>query len=729
MPLDVRRLRKWFAFGAIAVVIMVAALYVYGRIRLLRSVGEIPGKLGVEVQQSTEGFTLSKSEGGRTLFTVKASKAVQFKQGGRAQLHEVSIEVFGREGNRYDRIYGSDFSYEPQTGDIAAQGEVHIDIGSAQNGGQQDAVKDSIHFQTSGVVFNQKTGFAATKQRIEFRIPQASGWAMGATYDSRKALLTLESSVHVRLAQGADIVAQHGTITRDPRQAVLSVVRVEQPSGTADADKLTIALSENNTVERILAGGSFRAQSRSSAAAAVRSSQAEFFLAKNDALRSAVLTGDVSFEQGGQSPVRGSASRAVLDFGPRNSIGKIRATGGVKLAQAGEQQAELSAESLDVLFRNGRPQRAQTGGAGAAQIALREKGAQGETVATAAQFDIQFANGRLASLHGAPDARIVSRAPGQPERTSSSRQLDATFNSGAKLAAIVQQGEVSYQDGQMTATAEKAAYNPQNETLALTGSPRMAQSGMLLTAETMRFNRRTGEATAEGDVKTTYNEVRQQPSGAMLATADPIHVTAARMTAGRNAAIARYSGGARLWQGANIVEAAAIEFDRDRRSILASSSATRRVSTVFVEGGRTGRVTPVNVTAARLSYEDSERRARFEGGVVLKGADLSVTADRAEVRLQPQGQKTGAAAASQVEEITAVGHVAIEQPSRKATGELLVYTAYEGKFVLTGGPPSIFDAEHGRISGDSLTFYSRDGRVLVGSRDSSRTVTHTRVNR
>jgi lipopolysaccharide export system protein LptA len=281
----------------------------------------------------------------------------------------------------------------------------------------------------------------------------------------------------------------------------------------------------------------------------------------------------------------------------------------------------------------------------------------------------------------------------------------------------------------MTATAEKATFNPQNETLTLTGSPRVVQSGLVLAAEIMRLNRRSGEAAAEGDVKTTYNEVRPQAGGAMLATADPIHVTAERMTANRNVAVARYSGGARLWQGANIVEAPVIEFDRDRRRIVASSSGARRVLTVFVQDNRTGRATPVTVTATRLSYEDSERQAQFEGGVILKGADVSITADRADVRLQPRGQKSGAATASQVEEITAVGHIAIEQPSRKATGERLVYTTYDGRFVLTGGPPSIFDAEHGRISGDSLTFYSRDGRVLVGSRDSSRTVTHTRVDR
>jgi len=49
--------------------------------------------------------------------------------------------------------------------------------------------------------------------------------------------------------------------------------------------------------------------------------------------------------------------------------------------------------------------------------------------------------------------------------------------------------------------------------------------------------------------------------------------------------------------------------------------------------------------------------------------------------------------------------------------------------VLTGGPPSIFDAEHGKITGDSLTFYKRDDRVLVEGKEASPTVTTTRVAR
>jgi lipopolysaccharide export system protein LptA len=71
--------------------------------------------------------------------------------------------------------------------------------------------------------------------------------------------------------------------------------------------------------------------------------------------------------------------------------------------------------------------------------------------------------------------------------------------------------------------------------------------------------------------------------------------------------------------------------------------------------------------------------------------------------------------------------VVIQQPKRRAEGQKLVYTAAEDKFVLTGGPPSIFDAEQGKITGVSLTFFRRDDRVLVEGGASAPVVTQTRV--
>lgn len=747
--MDVRRLRKWFAVAAVAVVAVVAAFYFYAQLRLRRAIQEAPRKLGVQVQQSTEGFTLSKSEAGRTLFTIHASKAVQYKEGGRAQLHEVSIIVYGRESDRFDQISGSDFEYDPQSGDVTAHGEVHIDLQSnAQGPARPDQaippeLKNPVHLKTSGLSFNHKTGLAATRERIEFRIPQASGSAMGATYDVKGNVLALDSSVRVQTVQGATILARHGVVTRDPRRAVLSEVRVERPGGDFEADKLTAFLRDDNSIERMLAAGNVRGTTGGATPGKVRAPQAEFFMSPKDTVRSAVLSGGVSFEQVGASPWHGTAGRATLEFAAGNVLSRIKATDAVKLTQdqaaareRPSQSLDLIAEAVDIFMRKGQIERAQT--RKASQITLRPQQPgppkSETTVITAGRFDATFGpQNRIKTLRGAPNAKIVSSLPGQPDKVSTSRELDAVFSgTGGAIASLTQQGDVQYADGLRTASAGKALYTPGDENLVLTGSPRVVERGLTTTARLLRLNRRSGDAAADGDVRTTYNEVQPQPGGALLATADPIHVTANSMTAHRDTGMARYTGSARLWQATNIIEAPTIELDRERRNMVAQAGRGQRVSTVFVQTDKKGKVTPVNVTAAGLTYSDAQRKARFEGGVVLKGADATMTADHADVWLLPRGQKSApgpAAGGNQVEQIVAEGHVAIQEPSRKATGERLVYTAADGKFVLTGGPPSIFDAEHGTTTGDSLTFFSRDDRVRVGSENSTRTVTQTRVNK
>jgi len=46
---------------------------------------------------------------GTPYFKVQASKAVQFKQGSRVELHDVTITLYGRDSSRFDQIYGADF--------------------------------------------------------------------------------------------------------------------------------------------------------------------------------------------------------------------------------------------------------------------------------------------------------------------------------------------------------------------------------------------------------------------------------------------------------------------------------------------------------------------------------------------------------------------------------------------------------------------------------------------
>jgi lipopolysaccharide export system protein LptA len=754
MSLQISHLRRWFAAGAIGLLLVVAGVYFYARNRVQNALKEVPAKIGVEIQQSAQGFTYSHSEGSHTLFKIQASKSVQYKDGGRVELHDVTITLYGRDSNRFDQIYGADFEYDPRSGDVVGKGEVQMDLEANPEGlihpdqATPKELKNPIHLVTTNLLFNQKTGNAQTLEKVEFSLPQASGSALGLSYVATTTVLTLQSQVDVDFhgATPARLTAIHGTITKNPRVVDLDLPRLQNGARRATADKGTLFLRADNTVERILAAGNVRVESEASGSERVQSDQMELLVAeKQDAVRSATFWGDVQVENAGPQPMQGNAGRVVLNFTGNNVLSTVHSQENVRLVQhqkpasasASAQDVEVTASVIDFVVADGRRlQRADT--SGAAQIALRPVPPTGQqTLVTAGKFHAGFDDlGQLASLHGAPNARIMSQTQGQPDRVSTSNTLDATFHPGSGIDSIVQQGSVAYTDGDRKAWGDHATYTPADQMLVLTGSPRVVDGGMTTTSRTMRLNRATGDAFADGEVKSTYSDLKAQPNGALLAASDPIHVTARAMTAHRSPAIALYTGDARLWQNANVIQAPSIQFDRNHRSVVAQGSPTQPVSTVLVQIEKSGKVTPVKITSNRLTYTDSERKAHFEEAVQAKGADLTITSKVMDVFLQPRDQATSnqsitgtGAGTGKIDHIIAAGQVLIVQPGRRATGDQLVYTTSDDKFVLKGGSPSIFDAEQGKITGVSLTLFRHDGRVVVEGNNTSPTVTQTRVAR
>jgi lipopolysaccharide export system protein LptA len=761
MPLPVSRLRRWFAAGAILMVVVVAGMYLYARWRVRNALHDIPQKIGIEIQQTAEGFSISKSDEGRTLFTVGASKAVQFKQGGRAELHDVKIVVYGKDASRFDRITGDDFEYDPASGDVTAKGVVQIDLEANPEGlhaADQTApqrVKNPIHIEASGLVFNRTSGNASVHGRVIFQTPQASGSAIGIQYISKSGTLSLLSDISLDTSspQPAHLTAAHAEILKQPRQVVLSQPRMLRDHQELWSDTATFFLRPDNTVARILAEGNVETQLHGVSDARSRADRAELLLAgPRNFLQTAMLSGNVRLSSQGAQPSEASAGRATLRFAGKQILQTVRAEGGVRLAQQKStgavvtssattkskiaafdtQDLELTAQTMDFIVKNGRHlERAET--IGTPQIVITQASVHQKTVVTAGKFMFGFTDqNQLSNLHGAPDARIVSSTTGQPDRLSTSQILDIAFRPTGGIASITQSGDVAYVDGTRKAWGQRATYTTANQFLVLNGSPRVADSGMTTTAQVIRLDRATGDATAEGGVKSTYSELKAQPDGALLASADPIHVTSRSVLARRTPPVAIYSGNARLWQNANVVESPTIQFDREHRSLVAQGTVAHPVSTVLVQADKSGKATPVTITSLRLAYNDSERKIVLDGGVTAKGADVTMTARQMNVFLQSRAQTQASsqgATPGQLDRIVADGNVVITQPSRRATGERLEYLAADEKFVLTGGSPSIFDAEHGKITGDSLTFFRRDDRVLVEGRETSPTTTRTQVAR
>ena len=767
MQLQIPRLRRWLVAAALVLICVVAGIYVHRRHQSRDVLKQIPAKMNLDIQQTAEGFKVSKSEQGHTLFTIQASKAVQFKLGGRAELHNVKITLYGRDTSRYDQIYGDDFAYDPQSGDVTAKGEVRIDLEANPEGllkpdqSKPTVMKNPIHLVTRDVVFNQKTGDAFTPAQVELQMPQVGGSARGLHYRASDNLLTLDSQVDLATlgSRTMKLKAERAVITKTPRQIVVDSPRLTHGAQNVQARKATLYLRQDNSVDHVIANDEVEAESTGESAIHARAAQAEFAMNQaQDGISSARFSGDVQVEAAGEHPRRLSAGRILVDFSGRNRVSKIRGEDNVKLAElsspnresesvagpnhkqaalptassSNTQQVEITAPAMEFFIADGkRLERAETSAGG--RITISPPAGQGPTTrVTAGKFQARFdGQNRLASMHGSPEAKVVSTAAGEPDRTSTSEAIDVAFRPAGGIEAVVQQGNVEYRDAERLASADRARYTPGDQLLELTGSPRMIDKGLLTTARTFRMNRASGEAVAEGNVKTTYSDVREHPNGALLAGGSPIHVVAHRMSAQRGSAIATYTGDARIWQDANVVDASTIQFDRDRRSVVAQSDG-KLVSTVLVQVDKEGNVTPVSITSGRLTYTDDQHDAHFDGGVNARGRDIAVTADHLDAFLVPRDQTTQNRAIKgqgQLQRMVAEGNVVIQAPTRRATGDKLVYTTDDDKFVLSGGTPSIFDAERGKIRGDSLTFFRRDDRVLVEGRDTSPTVTQTRVAR
>ncbi len=741
MPLDSKRLSRIFAAGAVIAVLVAAGFYLRGLIRVSTQAVKVPAKIPANVGSTANGFTFTKYDGPKKLFTIQAASVQQYKDGGRAALHDVSIIVYGRNQDRSDQIYGSDFAYDPVAKVVTAEGEVRIDLEAdsavSAPAGKPTApeTRNLIHVKTSGLTFNENTGIAQTKAAIEFLVPEANGSAVGASYDSHGGILVLKSNVKIATTgqRKANIRGQSATITKNPNKIVLQFASIDEPPRAMSADRVTVFLRDDNNVDRVVGSGNLRATNSGPKGFEVTAPEGELTMADANQAKSGVLSGGVTFASKSESPAQGTAGRILLSFGAANQLTKARAVESVRLRQgpSGKSQ-ELHANAVDLYLKNGKQLEKAVTSNGPAEI-VRDQG-QGKTTISAGRFETKFnRQNRPVSLYGTPDTKIVDSAPGKPDRILTARELTAKFNDKGEIVEAEQSGEFHYLSGTQTATAEHARYGSADETILLSGSPRVmdskVDSEVTLTADSVQLNRKTQTAFAEHNVKSTYAGLKAQPNGAMLGSAEPIHVTGDTVTANSSTGAAKYTK-ARLWQGPNIVEAPSITFDRMRRSLLAQGSQNTQVASVFVQRDKNGKLTPVNVTSDRLSYVDSERKAVFSGNVKVHSQDTNIASDSVQVFLLAQKNQTETGSASQLERIVAQGDVQIQQGTRRAVGAQLIYTAAEEKMVLTGTSghaPRIFDAERGQISGDSLTFFTHDGRVLIGSGERSPTQTPNRI--
>ena len=195
-----------------------------------------------------------------------------------------------------------------------------------------------------------------------------------------------------------------------------------------------------------------------------------------------------------------------------------------------------------------------------------------------------------------------------------------------------------------------------------------------------------------------------------------------------------------------MIEAESIELLRDARQL----NARGNVLAVFPEAAGPAAGSPNGspgsaharradlwrIRAGSLTYWSAEGRARLEQSITAQSSQGQISSRTLELFFSsagPSAQAVPAAATSsgpqQLTRALASGGVTVRQGGRRGTAERAEYSAAEGKFVLSGGRPTLYDASGGTTTGRQLTFFFANDTIVVDSEDGSRTLTRHRVEK
>jgi lipopolysaccharide export system protein LptA len=350
----------------------------------------------------------------------------------------------------------------------------------------------------------------------------------------------------------------------------------------------------------------------------------------------------------------------------------------------------------------------------------------------------------------------------QTERALAGHQLQtATAKSGvAQLLAtggwsqMDLQGDVKLKEADRNAQADHATFMHAGQTAALTGHAVARDATTETHAPRIFFTGTSGDIHAEGGVRSTDFS----PNGnAVQLPQVPANITSDTMQGNSKTGRAVYTGHARLWQGDSVLEADSIELLRETKVL----NAVGKVRAVFPQTpapAPSGALQPAtlpskaqqlpvtktvlwHVSSGTLTYNDATSLAHLEKNVVVQSPDQKIRAPIMDLYFT-RGTNNSANSstsntsgipttpgAQQISRAVGTGGVIVDQAGRRATAERGEYTASDGKFVMSGGDPTLYDSTEGTTKGRQLTFYLADDTIIVDSENGSRTLTKHRVEK
>jgi lipopolysaccharide export system protein LptA len=741
---EAARYARWAAGATIAIVVLVAGVYLHRRMSGRVGRQELPPPVPASVEQQSAQFTYSKMIGTRALFTVHASRATEYKDQKRSLLQEVLITIFGRAGDRNDTISARECSYLPATEQIRCQGAVQIDLRDASPDGKVGSSK--MHLETRDISFNHDGEEVSTPSDVKLEFAGGQGQGTGVVYDTKTETVRLLHNVQLQIEKSgshhsAPAAVSAASLEYQRRVGLVKLsgsVRAQQDGRTLTSRNLELTLDSNMHPSRANATGRVRITDPTlGGAPSLAAQRVEVTLGAADEIQDVIADGDIHAQQkvpGGTESFSAQHAELMLT----SSDGESRphdlfAKGNV---QANFQQDGVSrhlvTEGLHLQFvsnvgrRGVKLSNAETTAPGELEESQQGEADHMRAGKLTAEFNPQSQLAKLMGASGVQFSRQIGT--GEPQQTVA-QDLTAIFAGAKGWDTLEESGGVKFQQGDRTAQADRAVLTRTTNQMILDGSARVSDSASSTSAAHLEIDQNTGAAQASGSVISSYFSASGNPS--LTPSSEAIHISADRLEASNSVGHAIYSGHARMWRGDSVIDADTIEIWRDQKKLEARGNVTgvfpQRPSRVNNSGPQTKSKTsgPVlwQIRAPLLDYWSDAGRVEMSGGVQAQSGSGAMSSQTLQLALEKSAKN------QRVERATAVGNVRIEQDGRVGTASQAVYLPDGGEFVLSGGTPTLADASGNTTTGRELTFFLANDRIVVDSQKGSRTITKHRVEK
>ncbi len=755
---------RWLLLVAIAAILGgVGITYRIQKNILRQQAPPKPQSLPPEISSSAALYTHCQFQGSRKVCCIQADDFRQASDSSRIDLKGVKLEVYNKTATAYNLIKSATATFFVNESRLFSEGAVDITLGVPAEG---DPPSDLVAIHTSGVTLNAATGKAETDSPAIFEFRNGSGKATGAAYDpiARELLMKKDAEVNWRggspnakpmKIEGGSLTYYEGPseiwlkpwgrVTRDNsvvegEDAVVhlrqiedngvrkTIIRQIQAKNAHGADEYpnrklqysagVMALDFDDSGVAQIVRGQGNAQLRSVSATTQTDVKSDFV--------------EMNFATaGGDSILQRvfAADNASVTSRPLPAAGRSLPETHVLTSRMIEMKMRADGKEIDRVFTNA---------PGVVEFlpnapAQRRRTLNGDNIVMTYGQENRIESFHATGVKTQTDPTEEERKRNRQRAFTSSRELLARFDpSTGRMESMEQTGDFAYDEGDRHARAAKATLDSAKDSIVLQSAARMWDPGSSTSADAIRMDQKTGDFTAEGNVRSSQvPDKDKKQSSDMLSGDDPILAQARKMTSANRNRLIHYEGGAVMTQGANRIQADAIDVDRDKKALAANGNVMTDLwekpkDDAAKPGQKASPAGPIRtiVRAPKLVYTDGERLAFYSGGVNLARGPLKTTSKELRAYLTSGGD-------SSLDRAVADGAVQIVQTVagriRTGTGDHGEYYAADQKVVLRGSPAKMTDSVSGASQGRELTYFANDDRLL-GSGVTEDPV-KTRINR